>query len=61
MNIDDLEPIRPEPTPKNLEEMSIEALSEYIAELEAEIVRVREVVAIKRAAQTDADSFFKKN
>ena len=45
---------------KNLEEMSIEALGEYIVELEVEIFRVREVITQKEVAQTNAKSFFKK-
>ncbi len=60
MDTDDLEPIRPKEKKKNLEEMSIEALNEYIQDLEVEIRRVREAIAQKEAAQADADSFFKK-
>jgi hypothetical protein len=45
---------------RNLEEMSIEALGEYIVELEVEIFRVREVITQKEVAQTNAKSFFKK-
>ncbi len=59
MDTDDLEPIRQKPAPKNLEEMSIEALQEYIGELEGEILRAREVIARKEEAHQDADSFFK--
>ncbi|MBL6945677.1 MAG: DUF1192 domain-containing protein [Rhodospirillales bacterium] len=60
MDTDDLEPLREVPKPKNLEVMSIEALYEYIAELEAEILRVREMISGKEAAQVSADTFFKK-
>jgi len=60
MDTDDLEPIQPKPAPKNLEEMSIEALKDYIRDLESEIERAREMIGRKEAAQTDADSFFKK-
>ena len=35
MYTDDLEPQKQKPAPKKLEEMSIEALGEYIDELEA--------------------------
>ncbi|PCH80971.1 MAG: DUF1192 domain-containing protein, partial [Rhodospirillaceae bacterium] len=35
------------------------ALAEYIAELEAEIARVREAIKGKKGAQSDADQFFK--
>ena len=40
--------------------MSIEALGEYIDELEAEIARVREAIKSKKSALTEADHFFKK-
>ena len=46
------------PRPKDLEVMSIEALGEYIAELEAEIARVREAIAEKSTARQDAESVF---
>jgi uncharacterized small protein (DUF1192 family) len=59
MDTDDLEPQQQKPAPKNLEEMSIEALGEYIGGLEAEIARVREAIKGKQGAQSDADQFFK--
>ena len=60
MDTDDLEPRKQNLAPKNLEEMSIEALGEYIDELEAEIARGREAIKGKKSALTDADHFFKK-
>jgi uncharacterized small protein (DUF1192 family) len=45
--------------PRNLEEMSIKALGEYITELDAEIYRVRQVIAEKEIAQMKAKSFFR--
>ena len=60
MDADGLEPQKQKPAPKNLEEMSIEALGEYIDELEAEIARVCEAIKGKKSALTDADHFFKK-
>ena len=60
MNPDDLEPIHRKPKPKNLDIMSIEALSEYIAELEAEIARVRAAIGAKENARASADSVFKR-
>ena len=60
MNTDDLEPRKQKLAPKNLEEMSIEALGKYIDELEAEIARVREAIKVKKSALTDADHFFQK-
>ena len=45
--------------PRNLAVLSIEALADYIAELEAEIIRAREAVADKEAARDAADTVFK--
>ncbi len=60
MEEDDLAPRAQKPEPKKLELMSIEALNEYIAELEAEIARARETIAEKEAARTGADAVFRK-
>ena len=60
MDVEDLEPQKKRPEPKKLEEMSIEALSEYIAELEAEVARVREAIETKREARAGAHSIFKR-
>ncbi|MAF94816.1 MAG: DUF1192 domain-containing protein [Rhodospirillaceae bacterium] len=62
MDEDDLQPQhqKKKPPPKNLEEMSIGALEEYIAELEAEIVRVGQTIAGKQDARAGAERFFKK-
>lgn len=59
MDVDDLEPQKKKPAPKNLEVMSITALNDYIGELEAEIKRVREAIAGKEKAKDGADKFFK--
>ena len=59
MDWDELQPEKKKPEPKNLEVLSIEALGEYIAELEAEIARVRETIRAKEAARSGADQFFK--
>lgn len=56
---DDLEP-RPQPMgPRNLDNMSIYELEEYIVDLKAEIVRVEENVIKKKASQDAAASIFK--
>ena len=62
METDDLEPQhqKQKPALKSLEELSIEALEEYIAELEAEIARVREAISGKETARKGAEQFFKK-
>ena len=59
MDTDDLEPIVLETTSKNLEIMSIEALGEYIAELEAEIERARAEIKLKESAREGAESVFR--
>ncbi len=45
--------------PRNLAALSIEALADYIAELEADIARARETIAAKETARDSADSVFK--
>lgn len=57
---DDLEPQKKKPALKNLDVMSIEALADYIADLEAEIARARAAIAQKQSARASADSFFKR-
>ena len=56
---DDLEPILVTPDRPVLDEMSIEALKEYIADLEGEIERVRQAIALKVAARGDAERAFR--
>ena len=58
MEEDDLEPRNEKPPPKNLAGMSIDALHEYIGELEAEIQRARETIASRQEALGAADSVF---
>ena len=60
MSFDDLEPQNKKPPLKNLEELSIEALHDYISEMEVEIARVREAIKLKEAAKQGAEAFFKK-
>jgi uncharacterized small protein (DUF1192 family) len=59
MDPDDLEPRKKPAEKKNLDIMSIEALNDYIAELEAEIARAREAIAHKESARNAADAVFK--
>ncbi len=59
MDTDDLEPPKPKHVAPNLEEMSIEDLQDYIAELEATVVRARAVIQSKESARGAADSVFK--
>ena len=60
MDIDDLEPQKKQAPKKDLDVMSIEALGEYIEELEAEIERVRAAIKLKEAARQGAESVFKR-
>jgi uncharacterized small protein (DUF1192 family) len=54
-----LEP-RQKPAKKlDLANMSIEALNEYIGELEAEMTRARETISEKEAARSGAEAVFK--
>jgi len=59
MDADDLEPRVHKPAPKDFDEMSIEALGEYIAGLKAEIARAEAAIAAKEAARAGAHAFFK--
>ncbi len=55
----DLEPQKKKPDVKNLEVMSIEALEEFIGELQAEIERVRAEIANKQSARGAAEAVFR--
>lgn len=46
--------------PKPLDSLGIDELNDYIAQLEAEILRVRQAITAKQAARAGADSFFKR-
>lgn len=59
MDAEDLEPRTQKPALKNLDEMSIDALGAYVAELKAEIARVEAAIVAKKAARAGADAFFK--
>ena len=59
MENDDLEAPKTRPRPKDLEVLSIEALNDYVEELEAEIGRVRVAIKVKQAARSGAEQAFK--
>ena len=59
MDEEDLEPRAAQPKPRKLETMSIAALYDYVGELEAEIARVKEVIAAKEDARGAAESVFR--
>lgn len=60
MDEQELEPLTKRQKPKDLEVMSVDALKEYIAGLEAEIERARAAIAAKESHKTAAETFFKK-
>jgi len=60
MDIEDLEPRKVTPKPRNLEEMSVEALKDYVTDLEREIARVKDAISGKERARSLADSVFRK-
>jgi uncharacterized small protein (DUF1192 family) len=60
MDIEDLEPRKKTATPLNLDTLSIEELTDYIASLEAEIARVRAKIAAKKAHLAGAAELFRK-
>ena len=59
MEFEDLEPRKAAPKPKDLDALSIEELTDYIAELEAEIARAKAKIAAKEAHRTGAAALFK--
>lgn len=56
---EDLPKKKPAEFPRNLVDMSVAELEEYIAALKAEILRVEADRDKKRASQTAANAFFK--
>lgn len=60
MDPEDLEPRKKKIDVRNLEPMSVEELTDYIADLEAEIGRVRAAVAAKQAVRQGAEALFKR-
>ena len=60
MELDDLEPLKKVPQRKNLDPMSVDELSVYIGELEAEIARVRAAIKGKQSVRAGAESLFRK-
>lgn len=59
MDTEELEPLKKKAEQKDLEVMSIEALGDYIEDLEAEIERARAAIKLKQEALNGAESFFK--
>lgn len=59
MDLDDLEPRKTKPKPKDLDVMGVAELEEYLAELDAEAARVKEKLAAKKAYLSGAEGLFK--
>lgn len=59
MDIEELEPRKKKPEPKNLEAMGVEELEAYQAELEAELARVKTEIEGKKSYLAGAGAFFK--
>ena len=60
MDIDDLEPRRTQPKPRDLDSLSVEELRDCAATLKAEIVRIEAKIAAKQAHLSGAGGLFKK-
>ena len=60
MDEEELEPRRRRTQPKDLTLMGIEELETYIAELEAEITRVRSEITAKLGQRRGAEALFKR-
>ncbi len=59
MDLDDLEPRKATPKPKDLDLMGVEELRDYLTGLEAEARRVKEKIATKKAYLSGAEGLFK--
>lgn len=59
MDPEDLEPRKQKPKPKDLEALGVEELEAYLAELDAEMSRVREKIEAKKAYLQGAAGLFK--
>lgn len=59
MDLEDFEPRKQKPKPKDLSSISVGDLEEYIAMLEVEIARTREEIARKQSHKSAAAAFFK--
>ncbi|WP_119460272.1 DUF1192 domain-containing protein [Rhodospirillaceae bacterium SYSU D60014] len=59
MEFEDLEPRKAAPKPKDLDALSVEELTDYIAALETEIARAKAKIAAKEAHRTGAAALFK--
>ena len=56
---EELEPKKKKPAPRNLDDLGIAELNDYIAELQSEIERTRGAIARKQGHKSGAEAFFK--
>jgi uncharacterized small protein (DUF1192 family) len=59
MDIEDLEPRKQTKKPKPLDDMSVADLKEYVAAMQAEIIRVETAIKAKQAHMEAMNSLFK--
>ena len=59
MDLEDLEPRKQAPKPKDLDGMGVEELRDYLALLEAEAERVKAKIESKKTYLAGAEDFFK--
>jgi len=59
MDADDLDPLKTKPKLKDLDELSVDAIGEYIDTLKAEIDRAEAAIQAKKSARVGADAVFK--
>jgi uncharacterized small protein (DUF1192 family) len=61
--MDDIEIVIPKAgdwTPRELDYLSIEALNEYVEDLQREVARVTSEIGTRHVVRSDADAIFKK-
>lgn len=58
-DLEDLDPRNKRTKPVNLDEMSVDALKEYVSNLKAEIERVEAKIKAKQSHASAAAAFFK--
>lgn len=61
MDWDEPETRKAKPKPKDLQPLSIAELTDYIGELEAEIVRARAMIAAKQQDRSGAEGLFRRS
>ena len=60
MDLDDLEPRKQKPKPKDLDTLGVDELEEYLENLQAEAERVKAKIQAKKSYLSGADSLFKR-